>query len=85
MNVASLKFVASVLRTPGFLSMHSLQHKTLPLSANGTVRPCSRPASNRSWEGRQEGARHVPDNMAQLLGIKTPVAAFMADSPILLA
>src|SRR6266481_3239214 len=34
----------------------------VPLSANGMVRPCSRPASNQSWEGAsRQGARHVPD------------------------
>ena len=32
------------------------------MSVNGMVRPCSRPASNESWEGAsRQGARHVPD------------------------
>jgi hypothetical protein len=33
----------------------------LVTSANRMIRPCSRSARNKSWEGRQDEARHVPD------------------------
>ena len=47
---------------------------------------CDAGAASAS-QGAGMGRPRTPcdNNMAQLFGIKTPVAAFMADSPILLA
>ena len=48
---------------------------------------CDAGAASASQGARAWGGTRTPcdNNMAQLFGIKTPVAAFMADSPILLA
>ena len=46
---------------------------------------CWRRVSEPGRTGMGRPRTPCDNNMAQLFGIKTPVAAFMADSPILLA